>query len=118
MPNTEGYIEEGKKVAKKNRDIMLHGLWGEHDPSPLTPEIYTATGWPAVSTPVLRSLAGKPGAAKKALLEYEGRSSKGRNTQDACARCVEHEGQVSRQWRDEIAKHIKFGECLWLRKGP
>lgn len=30
------------------------------------------SGWPAVSTPVLRSLAGKPGAAKKALLEIYG----------------------------------------------
>ena len=35
-------------------------------------DIYTASGAPAVSTPVLRSLAGKPGAAKKALLELEG----------------------------------------------
>ena len=29
-------------------------------------------GWPAVSTPVLRSLAGKPGAALKALKEKYG----------------------------------------------
>ena len=29
--------------------------------------MYTASGWPAVSTPVLRQLAGKPGAALAAL---------------------------------------------------
>ena len=38
-------------------------------------DIYTASGAPAVSTPVLRSLAGKPGAAKKALLELEGQDT-------------------------------------------
>jgi hypothetical protein len=38
-------------------------------------DIYTASGAPAVSTPVLRSLAGKPGAAKKALLELEGQNT-------------------------------------------
>ena len=30
-------------------------------------QVLTANGWPAVSTPVLRKLAGKPGAAKRAL---------------------------------------------------
>ena len=29
-------------------------------------------GWPAVSTPVLRALAGKPGAAKRALQDQFG----------------------------------------------
>ena len=38
-------------------------------------DIYTASGAPAVSTPVLKSLAGKPGAAKKALLELEGQDA-------------------------------------------
>lgn len=36
------------------------------------PQVYTPSGWPAVSTPVLRALAGKPGAAKKALAELDG----------------------------------------------
>lgn len=67
-----GRIEEGKKVAKKQMDIIIHGLWGPTTTSPLVPEVYTPSGWPAVSTPVLRGLAGKPGAAKKALLEIYG----------------------------------------------
>jgi len=67
MPNTEGFIEEGKKKPKKTRDIELWGLWGKDVESPLKPEVYTGAGWPAVSTPVLRQLAGKPGAALQAL---------------------------------------------------
>ena len=70
-----GFIEEGKKVAKKQMEITLHGLWGPGEASPLKAEIFTASGAPAVSTPVLRSLAGKPGAAKKALLELEGQDA-------------------------------------------
>ena len=72
MPNTIGYIEEGKKRAKKNMDIELHGVWGRSTPTPLLPEVFTPAGWPACSTPVLRTLAGKPGAAKRALAELEG----------------------------------------------
>lgn len=75
VPNVVGFIEEGKKAAKKQMDITIHGLWGPGAPSPLQADIYTASGWPAVSTPVLRSLAGKPGAAKKALLELEGQDA-------------------------------------------
>lgn len=70
-----GFVEEGKKVAKKQMGITLHGLWGPGVASPLKAEIFTASGAPAVSTPVLRSLAGKPGAAKKALLELEGQDA-------------------------------------------
>ena len=70
-----GFIEEGKKVAKKQMELTLHGLWGPGVASPLRAEIFTASGAPAVSTPVLRSLAGKPGAAKKALLELEGQDA-------------------------------------------
>lgn len=47
----------------------------EQDMHALQVDIYTASGAPAVSTPVLRSLAGKPGAAKKALLELEGQDT-------------------------------------------
>ncbi|BDA48148.1 probable DNA polymerase I at C-terminar half [Coccomyxa sp. Obi] len=71
-PNVLGRKEEGKKVAKKQMDITIHGLWGPGMASPLKPEVYTPSGWPAVSTPVLRGLAGKPGAAKRALLEIYG----------------------------------------------
>ncbi len=30
-----GYIEEGKKVARKQMDITLHGLWGKEVDTPL-----------------------------------------------------------------------------------
>lgn len=72
MPNVEGTIEAGKKRAKKNIDVEMHGIWGKGRMSPLKPEVYTPSGWPASSTPVLRSLAGKPGAAKRALAELDG----------------------------------------------
>lgn len=39
MPNEEGFIEEGKKKAKKNLDVPLHGLWGKDEKSPLKPEV-------------------------------------------------------------------------------
>ncbi len=67
--NEEGYIEPGKKQPKKHIDFTLTGLWGPQFRSPLDPEVLTASGWPAVSTPVLRKLAGKPGVAKRALEE-------------------------------------------------
>ena len=67
--NVDGFIEEGKKVARKHIEFELHGVWGPNKKSPLKPEQVTPTGWPAVSVPVLRSLAGKPGTARKALSE-------------------------------------------------
>ena len=74
-PNVDNIIEEGKKKPRKNIDIHLHGVWGRNSPTQLVPAVYTPAGWPAVSTPVLRSLAGKPGAAKKALGALEPESS-------------------------------------------
>ena len=71
-PNVLNAIEEGRKVAKKQIDIMLWGAWGRGKACPLVPDVHTPSGWPAVSTPVLRALAGKPGAAKKALAELDG----------------------------------------------
>ena len=44
----------------------------KHKPKRAGSQVYTPSGWPAVSTPVLRALAGKPGAAKKALAELDG----------------------------------------------
>ena len=67
-------ILEGAKKPKKNIDITLWGLWGRGKDSRLEPEVFTPSGWPAVSTPILRSMAGKPGAAKKALADLEGAS--------------------------------------------
>ena len=59
---------EGTK-AKKNMDITLHNVWRRGERSPLEPEVYTPGGMPACSTPVLKTLAGKPGRARKALEE-------------------------------------------------
>lgn len=69
VPNVDGLKKEGDKRAKKNLDITLHGVWGPGTPSPLKPEVYTAGGVPACSTPVLKSLAGKAGKARKKLAE-------------------------------------------------
>lgn len=69
-----GFIEEGRKAPKKNIDITLWSLWGRGRASRLEPEVYTPSGWPAVSTPVLRSLAGKPGAARRELDRLEGKA--------------------------------------------
>ena len=55
------------KKPLKCVDQLICGLWGRGNASPLHVSVYTAGGWPAVSTPVLRSLAGKSGAARKAL---------------------------------------------------
>lgn len=68
VPNQIEVEEDGKK-PKKNMDIVLHNVWGREFPSPLEPEVFTPSGIPACSTPVLKSLAGKPGRARKALEE-------------------------------------------------
>ncbi|KAL0038670.1 hypothetical protein WJX79_002562 [Trebouxia sp. C0005] len=78
-PNTEGWVDPNSKSKKpkKNIDFILHSLWGKQQEGAtpvIQPEIFTASGWPAVSTPVLRALAGKPGAAKRALNEQYGDS--------------------------------------------
>jgi hypothetical protein len=72
VPNDLGFIEEGRKAPKKQMGITLWGAWGRDAPCPLRPDVFTPAGWPAVSTPVLRALAGKPGAAKNALAELDG----------------------------------------------
>ena len=48
VPNVVGYIEEGKKVAKKQMDITLHGLWGPEAPSPLQAGLPPCTPVPAL----------------------------------------------------------------------
>jgi len=55
VENTEGFIEEGKKKAKKMRDMVLVGQGME-------PTQRTEKGWPAVSAAVLKELAGDPTA--------------------------------------------------------
>ena len=49
------------KAPKKTSKITLHGITKR----PLPVSTYTATGLPAVSSVVLRQLAGKPGAARE-----------------------------------------------------
>ncbi|KAL3138383.1 hypothetical protein ABBQ32_006185 [Trebouxia sp. C0010 RCD-2024] len=75
--NTEGWVDPNSKTKKprKNIDFSLHSLWGLGAAPVIQPEVFTASGWPAVSTPVLRALAGKPGAAKRALQEQYGEST-------------------------------------------
>lgn len=57
VPNVEGVIQEGKKIASKFRNITLHSI-----PVKLETELYTATGWPSVSGAALKTLAGKVSA--------------------------------------------------------
>ena len=71
VPNTEGLVLEGDKKAKKNLDIVLHGVWGRDVRSPLQPEVYTPARVPACSTPVLKALAGKAGKARRKLAELK-----------------------------------------------
>ena len=69
IPNTTGYVEPGRegKAPLKNRSIELYGVFGKGEPTRFGVDVFTPSGWPAVSTPVLRTLAGKPGAAQGAL---------------------------------------------------
>lgn len=53
----------------KWEEKKVHGLWGEGQPSPLEPEIFTIAGWPAVSAQALKSLVGKTGVAQELLKE-------------------------------------------------
>ncbi|KAI9906221.1 hypothetical protein PsorP6_004573 [Peronosclerospora sorghi] len=55
VENTECYIEEGKKKAKKKRNITIRGLG-------IPPIQFTASGLPAASAEVLKELAGHPDA--------------------------------------------------------
>jgi hypothetical protein len=52
-------------------DYEIHGLWGAGKPGRLQPDVQTKKGLAAVSTAVLWSLVGKPGAAAKALAELD-----------------------------------------------
>lgn len=52
-------------------DYEIHGIWGAGQPGRLQPEVQTKKGLAAVSTAVLWSLVGKPGAAAKALAELD-----------------------------------------------
>nr|PNR49997.1 hypothetical protein PHYPA_011894 [Physcomitrium patens] len=57
VPNTDGFIEEGKKVAKKTKPIVISGLANFGIKLPV--ETYTSSGWPAVGGAAIKVLAGK-----------------------------------------------------------
>ena len=59
IENTVGFIEAGAKAPKKHREIVLTGLG-------IPPVARTESGWPAVSSAVLRALAGKVPDARSA----------------------------------------------------
>ncbi|KAH8969272.1 hypothetical protein BDL97_02G024900 [Sphagnum fallax] len=54
VPNTDGFIEEGKKVPKKTRPICIRGIDVD-----IPIDAYTAAGWPAVGGAAMKALAGK-----------------------------------------------------------
>lgn len=66
VPNVDNFIEEGKKVPGKLRNIVLRGLG-------VTMEVdkYTASGWPAVTSAALKAFAGKV-SVDYSILEDEG----------------------------------------------
>ncbi|KAG1666153.1 hypothetical protein FOA52_011565 [Chlamydomonas sp. UWO 241] len=70
-PEYEAELAAGVKRPKKNRDIMLYGIWGKGEPGRVLPGELTATGAAPVSILMLKTLAGKPGAARKALTALE-----------------------------------------------
>lgn len=65
----DGLKREEDKRVKKTWEIGLHSVWGPGLRTPLEPEVFTPAGVPACSTPVLKSLAGKAGKARKKLAE-------------------------------------------------
>lgn len=76
VPNTEGIVTEGRTKPLRDREITIRGFG-------LEPEIRTLSGWPAVSAPVIKKLAGDPpskyGKAKEMF------DSKGMDGAEACA---------------------------------
>jgi hypothetical protein len=76
-PPSPGDEGDGDKPARPKRwiDFDLHGVWGRGRPGRLAVETKTDKGAPAVSTAVLRALAGKPGAARRALAEMDAKDS-------------------------------------------
>jgi DNA polymerase I-like protein with 3'-5' exonuclease and polymerase domains len=71
-------LVDGKPARPKRwLDFDLHGVWGRGEPGRLAVETKTDKGAPAVSTAVLRALAGKPGAARRALTELDAKEAAG-----------------------------------------
>ncbi|KAK4536371.1 hypothetical protein CDCA_CDCA08G2396 [Cyanidium caldarium] len=53
VENTDGIVQPGSSKPKKKLSIVLKGMG-------MPPLAYTASGWPACNTAVLRKLAGEP----------------------------------------------------------
>jgi DNA polymerase-1 len=81
--NTEGYIEPGKKAAKKKRPFVITGFG-------LTFDETTPAGWPSVGGHILKKLAGNPpdfyGDAKD---QFDERGMDGAEACEAIASLVE-----------------------------
>lgn len=67
-PNFDPSVR-GKDRPRRWLDFELHGIWGLGAPGRLAVDVKTDKGTAAVSGAVLWSLAGKPGAAARALAE-------------------------------------------------
>ncbi|BFI30949.1 DNA polymerase I [Marchantia polymorpha subsp. ruderalis] len=65
-PNTDNYIEEGRKVPKKTRPFTLCGLGVD-----IPVDTFTSAGWPAVGGASLKALAGKVAIDYTSLDEEE-----------------------------------------------
>lgn len=78
----------GGKRPRRHLDVELHGLWGAGHPGRIPVEVKTAKGFAAVSLAVLRSLAGKPGAAKKALAKLRGEAEEAARAKAAAAEAL------------------------------
>ncbi|XP_057547674.1 DNA polymerase I B, chloroplastic/mitochondrial-like isoform X2 [Amaranthus tricolor] len=57
IPNIDNVIEEGKKTAKKFRDITLHKIGDS-----IQTDFFAPSGWPSVSGDALKAIAGKVSA--------------------------------------------------------
>ena len=84
-PEWTAWDEGGRegKAPKKGAKFELHGITKRNLPV----AVYTATGLPAVSSVVLRQLAGKPGAARQLLDGWDDLSEQDREEealQKAC----------------------------------
>ena len=99
--------EEGKK-AKKTMEITLHNVWSRTQKSPLVPEIYTPSGVPACSTPVLKTLAGKPGRARKALADIGAASEAANNAAGLEALRDDFDDEAGTTWSTDDAEIAKL----------
>jgi hypothetical protein len=87
-------------------DYELHGIWGKEQPGRLQADVKTAKGTAAVSTAVLWSLVGKPGAAAKALAELnEAETAAGASSSSDGSTHQQQQEQPVSIFDDELSPH-------------